>query len=86
MYYWPWNGIAPVSSGSTLSACTRCTSRHRSSYSVCVHRVNPVPVRKDMIKAALAMGLCVAMRPTSIMLWMMLALVYLQVRGGGVGE
>ena len=35
-----------------------------------------------MIKAALAMGLCVAMRPTSIMLWMMLALVYLQVRGG----
>jgi hypothetical protein len=32
-----------------------------------------------MIKASVAMGVCVAMRPTSIMLWMMLALVYLQV-------
>ena len=39
-----------------------------------------------MIKASVAMGVCVAMRPTSIMLWMMLALLHLQVSAEDVEQ
>ncbi len=70
----------PAAAASLTAAGANSRQKKRSDHlhiALCASRCVR---RRDMVKASVAMGLCVAMRPTCIMLWMMLALLYLQVR------
>ena len=80
-------GLGRASPQSPAAAALRTAagtfSRQKYTRTLSFIACNPCVRRRDMIKASVAMAVCVAVRPTSIMLWMVLALVYLQVRLGG---